>query len=129
MISLTHNGTLPELNQKARRILDEKDGIWLSGSNLTLENNQESRELQSMIRKALADSSNNSGPAVVEGLTLDGSAEKLNVRRNTARTHLRSIFCKTGVTRQTMLSACSSTARLLRGEDVTLPPRNVSLAV
>ncbi len=174
MISLTHNGTILELNEEARRILDEKDGIWLAGSNLTLENNQESRELQAMIRKTLAGSSN-SGPAVVEGmsitrptgrarlgvlvravpygewsesnqrpaavmflrdpesnatppsnellrrlfgltrmesalamllvegLTLDESAEKLNVRRNTARTHLRSIFCKTGVTRQTML--------------------------
>lgn len=40
---------------------------------------------------------------LAEGLTLDEAAEKLNVRRNTARTHLRSIFCKTGVTRQTML--------------------------
>lgn len=40
---------------------------------------------------------------LAEGLTLDEAAEQMNVRRNTARTHLRSIFCKTGVTRQTML--------------------------
>ena len=40
---------------------------------------------------------------LAEGLTLDEAAEKMDVRRNTARTHLRSIFCKTGVTRQTML--------------------------
>ena len=40
---------------------------------------------------------------LAEGLTLDEAAEKLKVMRNTARTHLRSIFCKTGVTRQTML--------------------------
>ena len=40
---------------------------------------------------------------LAEGLTLDEAAEQLNVMRNTARTHLRSIFCKTGVTRQTML--------------------------
>lgn len=40
---------------------------------------------------------------LAEGFTLDEAAEKMNVRRNTARTHLRSIFCKTGVTRQTML--------------------------
>jgi len=40
---------------------------------------------------------------LAKGNTLDEAAEKLGVRRNTARTHLRSIFGKTGVTRQTML--------------------------
>ncbi|QHS10320.1 helix-turn-helix domain-containing protein [Sinimarinibacterium sp. NLF-5-8] len=40
---------------------------------------------------------------LTEGQTLDEAAETMGVRRNTARTHLRSIFCKTGVTRQTML--------------------------
>ena len=40
---------------------------------------------------------------LAEGNTLDEAAAKLDVRRNTARTHLRSIFGKTGVTRQTML--------------------------
>ncbi len=40
---------------------------------------------------------------LARGYTLDEAAEELNVRRNTARTHLRSIFGKTGVSRQTML--------------------------
>jgi len=40
---------------------------------------------------------------LAKGNTLDEAADKLGVRRNTARTHLRSIFGKTGVTRQTML--------------------------
>lgn len=51
---------------------------------------------------------------LAEGYTLDEAAEKLNVRRNTARTHLRSIFGKTGVTRQTML------VRMLLNSVVTL---------
>ena len=33
----------------------------------------------------------------------DEAAEKMNLRRKPARTRLRSILCKTGVTRQTML--------------------------
>jgi DNA-binding CsgD family transcriptional regulator len=37
------------------------------------------------------------------GATLDEAAETLGIRRNTARAHLRSIFAKVGVTRQTML--------------------------
>ena len=40
---------------------------------------------------------------LANGLTLDEAAETLKVSRNTARAHLRSIFSKTGVTRQTML--------------------------
>jgi DNA-binding CsgD family transcriptional regulator len=40
---------------------------------------------------------------LAEGFTLDEVSEQMNIRRNTARTHLRSIFCKTGVQRQTML--------------------------
>ena len=51
---------------------------------------------------------------LAEGFTLDEAADKMDVRRNTARTHLRSIFCKTGVTRQTML------VRLLLNSVVTL---------
>jgi len=38
-----------------------------------------------------------------DGLTLDEAAHDLSIARNTARAHLRSIFAKTGVTRQTML--------------------------
>lgn len=181
MISISHDGSILETNQEARRILAEKDGIWLSGNSLCIDSSQESRDLQRMIRSALSDtggapapdaaegpgvveamsvtrpsgraklgvlvraiplgqwSESKQRPAVVvflrdpesnaaqpsqelvrrlfgltrmeaqlalllaEGLTLDEAAEQMNVRRNTARTHLRSIFCKTGVTRQTML--------------------------
>lgn len=40
---------------------------------------------------------------LVNGLSLEEAAEALNIRRNTARAHLRSIFSKTGVRRQTEL--------------------------
>jgi DNA-binding CsgD family transcriptional regulator len=40
---------------------------------------------------------------LAEGLTLEEASERMNVRRNTARTHLRGIFVKTGVRRQTLL--------------------------
>ncbi|HUS23857.1 MAG TPA: helix-turn-helix transcriptional regulator [Candidatus Binatia bacterium] len=178
IISYAQNGEILEMNEEAKRILAEKDGIRLSGSTLHVDG-QEGRELQRMIRQVLASPAGppgvHEGPAVVEalavtrpsgrakigvlvkaipsgpwsesrhrpaaavflrdpessgaqpshelvrrlfgltrmeaslalllaeGFTLDEAAEKMNVRRNTARTHLRSIFCKTGVTRQTML--------------------------
>jgi DNA-binding CsgD family transcriptional regulator len=38
-----------------------------------------------------------------DGLTLDEAAHELSIARNTARAHLRAIFAKTGVSRQTML--------------------------
>lgn len=192
MISFAQDGTIIETNQEARRILAEKDGIWLSGNSLCVDSSQESRDLQRMIRSALSEPAGSAGsdgsegpgvveamsisrpsgraklgilvraiplgqwseskqrPAVVvflrdpesnaaqpsqelvrrlfgltrmeaqlalllaEGLTLDEAAEQMNVRRNTARTHLRSIFCKTGVTRQTML------VRLLLNSVLTL---------
>lgn len=40
---------------------------------------------------------------LANGSTLDEAADELNIRKNTARAHLRSIFSKTGVTRQTAL--------------------------
>ena len=40
---------------------------------------------------------------LTNGMTLDEAAEQLNIRRNTARAHLRSIFSKMGVKRQTEL--------------------------
>lgn len=40
---------------------------------------------------------------LANGETLDEASEQLGIRRNTARAHLRSIFAKVGVTRQTML--------------------------
>ena len=175
MISFAQDGSIVEMNQEAKRILAEKDGLWLSGNNLSVDSSQESRDLQRMLRQATAGTNDSEGPGVVEamsisrpsgkaklgiliktvpmgqwsesrqrpaavvylrdpesnaaqpsqelvrrlfaltrmesqlalllaeGFTLDEAAEKMNVRRNTARTHLRSIFCKTGVTRQTML--------------------------
>lgn len=176
MISFAQDGSIVEMNQEAKRILAEKDGIWLSGNNLAVDSSHESRDLQRMLRQATAGTNDSEdGPGVVEamsisrpsgraklgiliktipmgewsesrqrpaavvylrdpesnaaqpsqelvrrlfgltrmesqlalllaeGFTLDEAAEKMNVRRNTARTHLRSIFCKTGVTRQTML--------------------------
>ena len=40
---------------------------------------------------------------LANGLSLEEAAHALNIRRNTARAHLRSIFSKTGVRRQTEL--------------------------
>jgi DNA-binding CsgD family transcriptional regulator len=40
---------------------------------------------------------------LVNGLSLDDAAVKLGIRRNTARSYLRAIFVKTGVTRQSEL--------------------------
>jgi len=40
---------------------------------------------------------------LANGHSLDDAAELLNIRRNTARAHLRSIFAKSGVTRQAEL--------------------------
>ncbi|MEO7493307.1 MAG: helix-turn-helix transcriptional regulator [Massilia sp.] len=40
---------------------------------------------------------------LLDGLSLDEAAEKLGILRNTARAHLRAIFSKTGVTRQSEL--------------------------
>lgn len=186
IISLAENGDVLETNQEARRILNEKDGLWQTGNNIGVEGGHEGREFQRILRSVLAGTPNEKGPGVVEamsitrpsgrskigvlikaipsgrwsesrhrtavavflrdpeanpaqpshelvrrlfgltrmeaalavllteGLTLDEAAEKMNVRRNTARTHLRSIFCKTGVTRQTML------VRLLLNSVVTL---------
>ncbi len=40
---------------------------------------------------------------LAKGMTLDEAAGSLHVSRNTVRTHLRSVFAKTGVSRQSML--------------------------
>ncbi|MEI2790189.1 MAG: LuxR C-terminal-related transcriptional regulator [Steroidobacteraceae bacterium] len=40
---------------------------------------------------------------LAKGLTLDEAAAELKIRKNTTRAHLRSIFAKTGVRRQTTL--------------------------
>ena len=56
---------------------------------------------------------------LANGLTLDEAAEVLSVSRNTARAHLRAVFAKTGVTRQSGLVRLilSSVAPLGGGEE------------
>jgi len=175
MISISQTGEIIEMNPEARRILAQKDGLWLSGHTLYAESTKERRELQRAIQQAMPGGGDGDGPAVIEampitrpsgnsclvvmvrsipmgpwsesrarpavtvfirdpnasapqsahelarrlfgltrvearlalllvdGLTLDEAATKMSIRRNTARTHLRAIFCKTGVTRQTLL--------------------------
>jgi len=175
VISLAQGGEILEINDEARRILAERDGIWRGPNGLQADNPDDKRELQRLVQRALGHGSGSAGggmveampisrpsgrarlsvvvkavpagdwcdtrkrPAAViflrdpdcntappsldlvrrllgltrvesrmallltEGYTLDEAAEMMNIRRNTARTHLRSIFCKTGVTRQTML--------------------------
>lgn len=172
-VILDGNGNLLKTSAVADEILAENDGLRLAGGALQANYPAEDRELQRLIRQALAGVSttaeavaqamsitrpsgrNKLGLAVranpmnewsegqlwpavtvflrdpdrkahgsvellrrlfsltpaesllalqlVEGLTLDEAAEQLNVRKNTARAHLRSIFSKTNVTRQTSL--------------------------
>jgi PAS domain-containing protein len=54
IVSFDQNGAIIETNQEARRILAEKDGIWLSGNTIGVDSGQEGRELQRMIRQAVA---------------------------------------------------------------------------
>jgi len=60
---------------------------------------------------------------LANGLSLEEAAEALNIRRNTARAHLRSIFSKTGVRRQTEL------VRILLNSVVALGKPKVALKV
>ncbi|MBM3103997.1 helix-turn-helix transcriptional regulator [Pseudomonas sp. V1] len=53
---------------------------------------------------------------LANGLSLEEASEALNIRRNTARAHLRAIFSKTGVRRQTEL------VRILLNSVVALGP-------
>lgn len=53
---------------------------------------------------------------LANGLSLEDAAQSLGIRRNTARAHLRAIFSKTGVRRQTEL------VRLILNSVVTLGP-------
>ena len=54
---------------------------------------------------------------LANGLSLEEAAEALNIRRNTARAHLRSIFSKTGVRRQTELVRIFLNSVALLGTD------------
>lgn len=56
---------------------------------------------------------------LVNGLSLDEAAAKLGIRRNTARAHLRSIFTKAGVTRQSELVRVLLNTMLGLAEDGT----------
>ena len=60
---------------------------------------------------------------LANGLSLEEAAQLLNIRRNTARAHLRSIFSKTGVRRQTEL------VRILLNSVVALGKPQVPLKV
>lgn len=58
---------------------------------------------------------------LANGLSLEEASERLNIRRNTARAHLRSIFSKTGVRRQTELVRIMLNSVVALGEPGTLP--------
>src|SRR3546814_16523499 len=70
MLSFDANGNIVETNQEARRILAEKDGIWLSGNNICIESSQESRDLQRILRSAMAGTNSGEGPGVVEAIAV-----------------------------------------------------------
>ena len=172
-VTLDAKGEILSVNEEARAILAEKDGIRLVGGALQAEYKEENTKLQRLTAAALAGQATQA-PTVIEaiaitrpsgraklsvlirvvpeeewsdgksqpkvaiflrnpeskaqgsldivrrlfdlthaeaslalllanGMTLDEAAEQLNIRRNTARAHLRSIFSKMGVTRQTEL--------------------------
>ncbi|HKY91214.1 MAG TPA: helix-turn-helix transcriptional regulator [Nevskiaceae bacterium] len=178
IVSFGPNGELVHVNDEARRLLDEQDGISQRGGALWLDSPTERREFQRLVHEAIERTVSGqtetavglaeamavirpSGKAplaimikpappapgvhhsrrayavvylrdpvggtvpkadelirrifgltrvearltvlLCEGYSLDETAEILGVRRNTARTHLRAVFAKTGVSRQTLL--------------------------
>ncbi|MGX1127085.1 DNA-binding CsgD family transcriptional regulator [Pseudomonas sp. HLS-6 TE3448] len=58
---------------------------------------------------------------LANGLSLEEASETLNIRRNTARAHLRSIFSKTGVRRQTELVRIMLNSVVALGKPGALP--------
>ncbi|MDZ3991957.1 hypothetical protein PspTeo4_13568 [Pseudomonas sp. Teo4] len=58
---------------------------------------------------------------LANGLSLEEASERLNIRRNTARAHLRSIFSKTGVRRQTELVRIMLNSVVALGQPGPLP--------
>ncbi|MDU9393002.1 helix-turn-helix transcriptional regulator [Pseudomonas sp. zfem002] len=58
---------------------------------------------------------------LANGLSLEEASELLNIRRNTARAHLRSIFSKTGVRRQTELVRIMLNSVVALGQAGSLP--------
>jgi DNA-binding CsgD family transcriptional regulator/PAS domain-containing protein len=172
-IILDESGRVLSVNERARELLDQKDGVALRDEQLVLSTRERTRELQERVNRVIAQQKSG-GPAVVEamriprssaggelglvirpvpenqwaeaeavpsaviflsdpqaqaeaplqvikqlfgftpaeaslamlmanGMTLDEAADAMGVSRNTVRTHLRSVFAKTGVTRQPML--------------------------
>ncbi|AMO55519.1 LuxR family transcriptional regulator [Endozoicomonas montiporae] len=173
-IILDEDGKIMKVNQVAEELINDNDGLKITGKTLQVGTSSDTRKLREMIRNALNSHNKDHTPSLVEalriqrlsgasdlgivvrpipmekwsegiqcpsvaifisdperkskapqeivkalfdltpaesqlamllanGLTLDETAETLCVSRNTARAHLRSIFSKTGVTRQTML--------------------------
>jgi DNA-binding CsgD family transcriptional regulator len=171
-VILNESGAIIKRNAVADEMLRDEDGLRLVNGALRAENPAENRELQRLIKQAMAAQGEGASPAVPEaisiarkggrsklgvvvrgvphaewsegrpavallirdperrteasretvrrlfdltpaeaslalaladGLTLDEAAERLKIRKNTARAHLRSIFAKIGVTRQTTL--------------------------
>ncbi|KEQ19694.1 helix-turn-helix transcriptional regulator [Endozoicomonas numazuensis] len=172
-IILDEEGKVIQTNHVAQDLIQENDGLKLTGHSLQVGTSRDTRKLRELIKQALSAQQKNT-PSVVEalriqrpsgksdlgivvrsvptnqwaegkqcpsvvifvsdpdrqsqapqeivkalfdltpaeaqlamllanGLTLDETSEQLCISRNTARAHLRSIFSKTGVTRQTML--------------------------
>ncbi len=173
-VILDETGAVMKSNAVADEMLREGDGLRLVGGVLRAENSTDNRELQRLIKRAMAGPGEGGSPAVAEaisitrkagrsklgvvvrsvpqadwpegnrnpavallirdpdrrteasretvrrlfdltpaeaalalaladGLTLDEAADRLAIRKNTARAHLRSIFAKIGVSRQTTL--------------------------
>jgi len=171
-VVLDEKGAIIRCNSLADAILAEKDGVWIGQGGLHADHSNEERDLQRLLRVALAipagtpivpealsltrpsgraplgilirpiplgewsegrhrpavaafirDPERKSHPPyellrqlfgltaaeatlallLANGLTLDEAAAELGNRKNTIRAHLRSIFSKTGVKRQTTL--------------------------
>jgi DNA-binding CsgD family transcriptional regulator len=77
---------------------------------------RKSQRAQEVVRKLfdLTPAETSLALLLTNGLTLEEAAEELDISKNTARAHLRSIFSKTGVTRQATL------VRILLGSVVPL---------
>ena len=70
MISIDQNGDILEMNQEAKRILDEKDGLYLTSKGLKAEKRSENLELQKLLDEAIAGGRTDSGPAVAEAISV-----------------------------------------------------------
>jgi hypothetical protein len=70
MISFAEDGEILETNQEAKRILSERDGVWIADNKLCVESAQESRELHRLIRQSLTEATRAEGAAVVEAMSV-----------------------------------------------------------